>query len=319
MNTLWQTIKNNLLLAGILTALVLAWFFPEPGKSLAGLQLSSLLIIIIFFLQGTVITGRSWQNKSQLTRIMFWGTLVSQVLGPLSGYTMMRFLGWDADFYLGFLLMCCMAPTLVSGIVLATKAGGDSESAVFLTVGINLLAVVAIPLNLLWSAGAVVKIDQWGLLQTLVVLVLLPSLAGWLVRRQRPAWVEQGRSLVKYGPVVALAVVIYLSMAVQVERVKEIEALQLTGILWPALAVHIVLLAVGYWGSRHLFSIAEPTSRSLAIVCSQKTLPMAIAVWAVTFANTYPLAIIPPLVFHIGQIVFDGVLAARWKRVPLSR
>lgn len=319
MNMYWRIIKSNLLLVGILTALVLAWFFPGPGILLAELKLSSLLIIFIFFLQGTVITGGMIKDKSQLARFMIWGILVSQVLGPLAGFTMMSFLGWDADFYLGFLLMCCMAPTLVSGVVLATKAGGDPESAVFLTVSINLLAVVAIPLNLMWSAGAVVKIDQWGLLQTLVVMVLLPSLVGWLVRRQRPAWVEQGRSLIQYGPVVALAVVIYLSMAVQVERVKGIEALQMAGILWPALAVHIVLLAAGYWGARHLFSIAEPTCRSLAIVCSQKTLPMAVAVWAVTFAHSHPLAIIPPLAFHFGQIVFDGVLAARWKRVSLSK
>lgn len=317
MGIIWRMAKSNLLLVGIFTALVLAWFFPLPGMLLADLKLSSLLIFFIFFLQGTVITGGLLENRSQLVRIILWGVVVSQALGPLTGYAMMKFLGWDADFYLGFMLMCCMAPTLVSGIVLATRAGGDQESAVLLTVGINLLAVAAIPMNLLWSAGAVVKIDQWELLQTLVVLVLLPSLAGWLVRQQRPSWVEQGSSLIRYGPVVALSVVIYLSLAVQVERVKEIEVMQLAGILWPALIVHIVLLAVGYWGARHLFSISEPACRSLAVVCSQKTLPMAVAIWAVTFAHIYPLAIIPPLVFHFGQIVFDGVLAARWKEVPM--
>jgi predicted Na+-dependent transporter len=308
-------IKQNLLLAGIITALALAWAMPGPGIILEGYKLSSYFIILIFLFQGAGLTGRQLLSKKQLLGLLVWGAVVSQLLGPVTGYAVVKLLGWEADLYVGFLLICCMAPTLVSGIVMATRAGGDAQSAIFITVALNLLAIFIIPLNLSWLLGAVVPVDQGGLFFKLVTLVLIPSLAGYLFRQWRGEWVERGRGLIQYGPIAALAVVIYLTLSPQAERIREVEALQIAAILLPSLLAHLVLLLAGYFGGRYLFRIEEAANRSLAIVCSQKTLPIALAIWTVTFAQAYPLAIIPPLVFHFGQIITDGLIVNRWRRI----
>jgi predicted Na+-dependent transporter len=83
-------------------------------------------------------------------------------------------------------------------------------------------------------------------------------------------------------------------------------------LLLPSVTVHLILLIVGYFGARYFFRLQEPACRSLAIVCSQKTLPIAIAVWSIAFAQAYPLAVIPALIFHPSQILCDGVLATFW-------
>ena len=315
MNYFLGIIKQNLLLAGIMTALLLAWAMPGPGIVLEGYKLSSYFIILIFLFQGAGLTGRQLLSRNKLLSLLVWGAVISQVLGPLTGYVVINLLGWDSDLYVGFLLMCCMAPTLVSGIVMATRARGDVEGAIFITVGLNLLAVMVIPLNLYWLLGEVVKIDQGGLFLKLITLVLLPSLVGYLIRRWQGEWVEKGKGIIQYGPIAALAVVIYLSLSPQAERIKEVEAVQLGLILLPSLLVHLTLLIAAYLGGRYLFRIDEAGSRSVAIVSSQKTLPIAIAIWTVTFAQAYPLAIIPPLVFHFGQIVTDGLIVNRWSKM----
>jgi predicted Na+-dependent transporter len=106
--------------------------------------------------------------------------------------------------------------------------------------------------------------------------------------------------------------IVYLSCASQADRLRELTLCHLATLLVPSLAVHLTLLVVGYLGAKHLFRIQEPGCRALAIVCSQKTLPIAIATWSIAFAQIYPLAVLPPLIFHPSQILSDGLLAAFW-------
>ena len=274
--------------------------------------MTSPLILLIFLCQGLGLEGKQLLKGSRLLKALAWGVVVSQVLGPLLGYLAVYYLGWHTDNQVGFMLICCMAPTLVSGTVLAIKAGGDGVTALMLAVGINLLSILTIPINLNWSLGAVVRLDTIGLLLKLVLLVLLPALGGQLIRRWKPNWARNQISFIQNGPVIALGIIVYLSCASQADRLRELTLYHLGSLLVPSLAVHLILIAVGYLGARYLFRIQEPGCRALAIVCSQKTLPIAIATWSIAFAQIYPLAVLPALIFHPSQIFSDGLLAAFW-------
>lgn len=245
---------------------------------------------------------------------MGWGFVISQIIGPLLAYAFVNFLDWRSDNQIGFMVICCMAPTLVSGAVLAVRAGGDGATALILAVGINLLGILTIPLNLQWSLGAVVRLDTPGLLLKLVLLVLVPAVIGQAIKRFQSDWASQQQRFIRTLPVVALGIIVYLSCSSQADRLKELTFSHLGSLLLPSVVVHLLLLAAGYTGARYLFQFQEPTCRSLAIVCSQKTLPIAIAVWSIAFAEAYPLAVLPALVFHPSQIFCDGVLVTFWGR-----
>jgi predicted Na+-dependent transporter len=276
--------------------------------------MSNPLIIAIFFCQGLALEGRELQRRSQLAKAMGWGFVISQIIGPLLAYAFVNFLDWRSDNQIGFMVICCMAPTLVSGAVLAVRAGGDGATALILAVGINLLGILTIPLNLQWSLGAVVRLDTPGLLLKLVLLVLVPAVIGQAIKRFQSDWASQQQRFIRTLPVVALGIIVYLSCSSQADRLKELTFSHLGSLLLPSVVVHLLLLAAGYTGARYLFQFQEPTCRSLAIVCSQKTLPIAIAVWSIAFAEAYPLAVLPALVFHPSQIFCDGVLVTFWGR-----
>jgi len=307
-----KLVRENLLLLTICLGILLAWFFPEPGRYLKRWGMTNPLILAIFFYQGLGLEGRELQRKSQLAKAIGWGFVISQVIGPLVAYATVHFLNWQSDNQIGFMLICCMAPTLVSGAVLAGRAGGDGATALILAVGLNLLGILTIPLNLQWSLGAVVHLDTAGLLIKLVLLVLVPAVIGQAIKRLKPGWAGHQERFIRTVPLFALGIIVYLSCSSQADPLKDLTLSHLGSLLLPSVAVHLFLLVAGYTGARYLFHLQEPACRSLAIVCSQKTLPIAIAVWSIAFAQAYPLAVLPALVFHPSQIFCDGVLATFW-------
>jgi predicted Na+-dependent transporter len=310
-----KLVRENLLLLTICLGIVLAWFIPEPGIILKHWGMANPLIIAIFFCQGLGLEGGELQRTSQLAKALGWGFVISQIIGPLLAYTAVHFLNWRGDKQIGFMVICCMAPTLVSGAVLAGRAGGDDATALILAVGLNLLGILTIPLNLQWSLGAVVRLDTGGLLLKLVLLVLIPAVIGQAIKRLQPGWALQQESFFRTAPIVALGIIVYLSCSSQADRLRELTPSHFGSLLFPSVVVHLFLLAAGYTGARYLFRLQEPACRSLAIVCSQKTLPIAIAVWSIAFAQVYPLAVLPALVFHPSQIFCDGVLATFWRKM----
>jgi predicted Na+-dependent transporter len=305
-------VREHLLLLTICLGILLAWFLPEPGRILKRWGMSNPLILAIFFFQGLGLEGRELQKGTQLVKAFGWGFTISQIIGPLLAYASVHVLGWQSDNQIGFMIICCMAPTLVSGAVMAERAGGAVGTGLILAMGLNLLGILTIPLNLQWSLGAIVRLHTAGLLVKLVLLVLIPAVIGQAMKRLLPVWASQQERFVRTIPVVALGIIVYLSSSSQVDRLKELTLSHLSSLVLPSVTVHLLLLAAGYAGARYLLRLQEPACRSLAIVCSQKTLPIAIAVWSIAFAESYPLAVLPALVFHPSQIFCDGVLATFW-------
>lgn len=308
-----KLIRENLLLLTVSLGIFLAWFFPEPGVWLKEWGAVGPIIVLIFFCQGVGLEGKMLGKRAELLKILSWGFVVSQIMGPVLGYLFVHSLNWQSDKQVGFILICSMAPTLVSGTVIAGRAGGDGASAIVLAVGLNVLAIVAIPANLQWSLGAVVEVDEVGLFLKLLFLVLVPAVAGQFLGRWKPAVARRGGGLFRLVPIIALGTIVYLSCSSQAHRLKEVSSVQLGSLLAPSVLVHLALLGAGYAGARYPLGIQESACRSLAIVCSQKTLPIAIAIWSVTFAQLYPLAVLPALVFHPSQILLDGILATFWR------
>lgn len=307
-------LRQNLLVVLIGLAAVLALVLPGPGRALQGLGLIPGMVVVIFLCQGAGIDARRFGQAGAYAALLGWGAILALVVAPAVGWAAMELLGWSGSDRLGFLLMCCMGPTLVSGIVLATQAGGEREAAALLTIALNLLAVVTIPFALALTVGGAGAVDRWSLLLKLVLLVLLPAIVGQLLRRRAPAAVEGLGGTIRLLPVILLACTIYLALSERADHLRAIEPRRLLVLVLTAAAVHYLLMGLGYFGARRGLRSDRARATALAVVGSQKTIPVAIAVWSTEFAVDHPLAIIPPIVFHLTQIYGDGILAGWWGR-----
>lgn len=304
-----EFLKKNALPASVLAGLVAALVAPHIGIMLKARDLIVILTMLVFFFQGLGFDATGVRKLNGWLKISLIGLITSQLLAPVLGWVAVHLLGWQGDRYIGLLIICCMAPTLVSGTVIATSAGGDRGVSLFLTIALNLAAIVLIPLNLKWTLGSDVDMNQWLLLKKLIVTVLLPGLAGQMFRRMVPRSAEFP-NLINYTPILCLSCVVFMSTSSQVDSLRQAEVMEIVSIIIPAVFVHYLLFAFAWYSNR---SLRLPYSVNIAIsfVCSQKTLPLAIIVWEQMFANSYPMALIPPIVFHLGQIYGDGFLA-RW-------
>lgn len=311
-------LTQNLLVLVIGLAAVLALLAPRLGLALKDLGLIPPMIVIIFLCQGAGLDARRFRHAGAYLALLAWGFVVAFVAAPAAGWAAMELLGWEGDDRIGFLLMCCMGPTLVSGIVIATRAGGEREAAALLTIVLNLLAVVTIPFTLALTVGGEGAVDQWGLLTKLLLLVLVPAMVGQALRLRWPVSVGTRRGLFTLLPIILLGCTIYLALSERAEDLRGLGLHRLLLLVLPALGVHYLLMVVGYAGARWGLRSDPRRSTALAVVCSQKTIPVAIAIWSTEFAADYPLALIPPIVFHLAQIYGDGMLAGWWGRRVLS-
>jgi predicted Na+-dependent transporter len=306
-------VQNRIIIA-ILIGVAASFVWPAQGQAMRAAGASGPLIFLIFLCQGAGVDASELRKGRELARVLLWGVVVSQVLGPLAGLGAVEMLGWEGSDRAGLVLMCCMAPTLVSGAVLAGRAGGDQASALLLAVGINLLAIVTMPLWLAALLGADVAVDRLALIRKLALFVLLPSLVGHAIRRQRPRFIKANTWIPRHVPVVIFAVLLFASLAEHTDTIRGMGGLRLLSWVVPSGVTHLLLLAAAYWGGRAIVRLGERPLRSVAIVTSQKTIPVAVAVWSLALVDTYPEAILVAVLFHFTQIMTDGVIAARWAR-----
>ena len=312
MGKIQKFIVDNSIIIAVVGATILALLFPYPGEFLSTLKLTSPLIIIVFLCQGTGVKKIESHQLKHYGKILAIGFITSQLLAPLFGYACAKSFGWEKDSFIGFMLICAMAPTLVSGAIISEQAGGDRTASLILTIVLNLVAVFTVPIILSLFLGAEVHIAVIPLLLKLVCLVLIPAVLGHFLRRTKEDFVVSRKSFFKYLPIFCLALVIYISMSKQVDTIKQLTLSMVVEYSIGSLLVHVSLLYLTFYTALK-FKADISSAKSTAICCSQKTIPITIAIWTSEFSS-FSLALLPAIVFHMCQIYFDGIVAKRWSR-----
>lgn len=295
-------------------ALLLAFYFPGPGNSLRSLGLKWPLVVIIFFCQGLKLKTEELGRAKDIFKILIVGFAVSQLLAPIVGYLTAKIFRLEGENFIGFILICVMAPTLISGTVIAIKAGGSRSVALLLAVGGNLLAIPIIPLNLHLYLGKLVPLPLDVLLLKLTGFVLIPAIVGHLIQRWKPRWEERVDPILPFFPLLAYGLLIYLLFSSHSQRITELTGGDLFSLSMASLLVHFFLLLAAFWAGRQILHLSTPDCRSLAMIASQKTPSLSIIVWAMIFSDLYPLSIIPTIIFFICFILADSLLAEIWSR-----
>src|SRR5262249_7550565 len=145
---------------------------------------------------------------------------------------------------------------------------------------------------------------MWGLVLVLIVPVGLGQLARGVGPLARAA--DRQRSLLS---VISLLLVLCIILRAVVGVRDKLEAgsarvgtAPVLAMMGLCLAAHLLGLSAGFWSSRWL-GFARPQQIAVALSCSQKTLPVALYLFDGYFAADYPLAVLPLVIYHIGQLL----------------
>lgn len=223
-----------------------------------------------------------------------------------------------ADQFGGLFVASLVPCTLASASVWTRKADGDDSIAILTTVVTNLACFLVVPIGLafvLSRQGDVFAGTQITKLASTVVapLVLAQvfrriSVSGWSIG----SWADQRKQLLSVIAQIGILVMVMLGAAKSVVIVDDGMSSSWSWDSWLIMTASVFgvhLAAMG--GSIQLAKICK-VSRPGQIACgisgSQKTLMVGLQI-----AIDCGVSVLPMLIYHVGQLLIDTVIADRWK------
>jgi sodium/bile acid cotransporter 7 len=311
-------LRKRWFLLVLLGGLLMAGFCPEWLRPVTAWLEPRLLVAASLFLTAWGLESRRLLQTLLRPLPALWAVLISYGVLPALAWSGGWLLG-DADMRLGLLIIASVPCTLASAVLWTRMAGGNEATALLTVLLTTATSWLATPAWLAVAARTQVALKMADMMGNLVLVLLVPVGLGQLSRVFQPLAQVAVRQKAVLGAVSRLFIFsIILKAAVDVrDRLSDrseplaFAVIALAGVL--CLVIHLMALAGGFWSSR-LLQCDRPDQIAVALACSQKTLPVSLYLFDSYFKDAYPLAVVPIVFYHVGQLVVDTLIADTWMR-----
>lgn len=295
---------------------ILASFLPVTGEAVRWFTfLTNVAIGLLFFLHGAKLSREAVVQGITHWRLHLTVLALTYVLFPVLGLAMNWSLAGllNPMLALGMLYLCLLPSTVQSSIAFTSIAGGNVAAAVCSASASNILGVFLTPLlvALFMNLNGGVS---WSAILGIVCQILLPFVAGQLLRPWVGGFITRHRPLTLTVDRGSILMVVYLAFSEAVSHglwslLGPRDFLMLAVLCSGLLAV---VLGFAIWLARKLgFSRAD----EIAIVfCgSKKTLASGLPMASVLFpAASVGIIVLPLMLFHQIQLMVCAVMARRY-------
>jgi sodium/bile acid cotransporter 7 len=290
----------------------LACWRPRELQPFTRLLEPRVLVAAALFLMAWSLESRRLAGSVLRPLPALWAVFVSYAILPACAWLSGQLL--PDDLRIGLLIMASVPCTLASAVIWTRMAGGSEGTTllvVLLTTGTSWLVTTA---WLVHATGLSVELDPAGMMRDLAIILIVPVIVGQLSRAVGPLLRVATQYKFVLGVLSQLLILsIMLKTAVDVrlgleERAQTISAVSLLACAALCLGTHLVALSVGLWGGKAL-GFDRPSRIAVSFAGSQKTLPVALLVFDTHFREAYPLAVLPLMFYHFGQLVLDTFIA----------
>jgi sodium/bile acid cotransporter 7 len=195
--------------------------------------------------------------------------------------------------------------------MLWTRLAGGAEAVALLTIMLSTaLSWLITTLWLTFATGAAVRPNTAELMTSLFLILLVPVGLGQMCRSVPLLTAAVTRYKALIGGVARLLIFsIILKAAVGLaDRLEGLTPSILLITAATALGVHLTALYAGLWSSKAM-GFPRADCIAVAFAGSQKTLPVSLFLFEAYFRDAYPLAVLPLVLYHVGQLVVDTFIA----------
>ncbi len=255
-------------------------------------------VILLMFGVGMGISFGQLVDTFKQFGIVLKGVLANFLIVPLLIYFTLLILPLPGDIKIGIMLMAAapvapMAPAFVSG------ARGDVAYAVGLMVTVAILSVIFTPLILglaLPQSNGGIELDKLQIVQTLVIVQLMPIGIGVLIRQRTPGFAKTMLRFVPRIGQIGLLVGVSLLLVSQAEYILSISIMTY---------VVLALLVLGclFIGDRMLAGEPQDKQVTLAVSTAVRNIPLALLI----ATSSFPDSVVGPvtLVFSVFTMIFS--------------
>ncbi|MDK1472099.1 bile acid:sodium symporter family protein [Streptomyces sp. 549] len=301
----------------LVATVALAALLPASGPAAEAVSVSSKIAIgLLFFLYGARLSTRETVDGLRHWRLHLTVVACTFLVFPLLGLAARGLVPHvlTEELWHGLLFLCIVPSTVQSSIAFTSMARGNVPAAICAGTYSSLLGIVLTPLlaGLFIASGAGFSAES---LLGIGSQLLLPFLAGQLLRRWIGAFVTRHRAALSLVDRGAILLVVYTAFSQgMTEGVWErISPWRLAGLFGAEAVLLTVMLLLTAYGSRALrFDRADRVT--VLFAGSKKSLAAGLPMAAVLFGAQASLAVLPLMLFHQMQLMVCAVIARRLGR-----
>jgi BASS family bile acid:Na+ symporter len=283
-----------------------AWGWLAPESAAAGRAWIPPALGVVMLGMGLTLKPADVLALRRAGRPVLLGLVLQYLVMPLSAVLLARLLGLPRELAVGLVLVGA-APGGTASNVVTYLARGDVALSVAMTTASTLVSPLLTPLWAGVLASAWVPVDPLPLVKTVAQVVLLPVLAGVLIRRwwTPGAWLLEGAlPLASMG---AIAWIVGVIVGLNHDRLGVAPT-----VLVAVAGLNGLGLLLGYLGARRA-GLPVTARRTVAIEVGMQNSGLAVALAVAHFG---PLAAVPGALFSIWHNLTGPLLAGLWRRRP---
>ncbi len=260
------------------------------------------LLGVVMFFMGLTMTPPDFKGVLRRPWAVALGLTAQYVIMPGTGWLVAKALDLSPELAAGVILVGC-APGGTASNVVTYLARGDVALSVSLTSVSTVVSPLLTPALTLVLAGEYLPVDTGSMMGSILKTVLLPVLAGLVVRLLAGRLVTLALPVLPWLSVSAIGIIVAIVVAGSADAVKSA-----AGTVFAAVVLHNGLgLALGYAAGR-LGGLGVPACRALTFEVGMQNSGLAASLAAAHFS---PAAALPAAVFSVWHNV-SGALVAAW-------
>jgi solute carrier family 10 (sodium/bile acid cotransporter), member 7 len=314
-------IKKEWFLVGMVVVIAFATVSVPLGKSGGWIhldQLTGIGVAIVFFLHGLGLSPQKIKQGVSNWKLHVYIQCATFVVYPLLwlllGDSLLAYLPSALAF--GFCYLFVLPSTISSSVAMTSVGKGNVPGAIFNASLSSILGVVITPLLIqLFMGFEGVKLDLLASVFSIAKLLLLPMIAGQLLRPLLMSWVEKHKSMVNKIDKYVILLIVYNAFCDSVAN--GIWHNFSIGMLASSIALCCVILLIMVhliqWGARKSgFALSDEVA---AVFCgTKKTLAAGVPMAKVIFGADPNLGmlLLPIMLYHPIQIFYCAILANRY-------
>ena len=290
----------------VLAAALLALTVPSAFSGIKPTVINPLLGIIMFGM-GMALRLEDFRIVFSRPRDVIIGCLAQFTIMPLLAFALTRLFALDEALAVGVVLVGC-CPGGTASNVITYLAKGDLALSVGMTATSTVLAPVMTPLLVWLLAGKTVDVDVAGMLLSILWVVILPIVAGLLVKWLWPRVTERVKEYLPAVSSLAIAFIVLIVISANASK------LLLGGLVIVVVVMlhNLCGLGLGYLIGR-LLHLPDAKRKAISIEVGMQNSGLASSLATLHFA-AYPMATIPGAIFSVWHNISGAIVARLYAR-----
>jgi sodium/bile acid cotransporter 7 len=310
--------KLDPFLVAMVVVVLLASLLPARGSGAAVVGVGSYVAIaLLFFLNGVRLPTREAIEGLKNWKLHSAVLVASFVIFPLLGFAARLAVPWllTPQLYVGVMFLSTLPSTVQSSIAFTSIAKGNVGAAICAASLSNLLGIVLSPLLVALFLGRGGSLSL-GMLSSIMLQILVPFLAGQLLRRWLAPIERRYSSITKVVDRGSILLVVYSAFSASVIGGiwHELSIWSILGVIVADVVLLVLVLLITARGSKAI-GFSRMDQIAIMFCGSKKSLTTGVPIAAVQFTGpALGLTIFPLMLFHQIQIMVCAVLASRFAR-----